>query len=82
MHRSQDDYIAQQKAEEAVESVFFARDIKLYSWRKSRILLTVESLSTAPCPFCILAPMGWSVQFRINPGIPVSHLAGPRRNPG
>jgi type II secretory pathway pseudopilin PulG len=32
MHGSQDDYIAQQKAEEAVESVFFARDSKLYSW--------------------------------------------------
>lgn len=32
MKGSQDDYIAQQKAEEAVEAVFFARDSKLYTW--------------------------------------------------
>jgi type II secretory pathway pseudopilin PulG len=32
MNGSQDDYIAQQKAEEGVESVFFARDSKLYTW--------------------------------------------------
>lgn len=32
MRGSQDDYIAQQKAEEAVESIFFARDSKLYTW--------------------------------------------------
>jgi prepilin-type N-terminal cleavage/methylation domain-containing protein len=32
MNGSQADYIAQQKAEEGVESVFFARDSKLYTW--------------------------------------------------
>jgi prepilin-type N-terminal cleavage/methylation domain-containing protein len=32
MAGSQDQYIAQQKAEEAVESIFFARDSKLYTW--------------------------------------------------
>jgi Prokaryotic N-terminal methylation motif len=32
MNGSQDDYIAQQKAEEGVESVFFARDSKVYTW--------------------------------------------------
>jgi type II secretory pathway pseudopilin PulG len=32
MNMSQADFIAQQKAEEAVESVFFARDSKNYSW--------------------------------------------------
>lgn len=32
MKGSNDDYIAQQKAEEAIESVFFARDSKLYTW--------------------------------------------------
>ncbi len=32
MSMSQADYIAQQKAEEAVESVFYARDSQLYTW--------------------------------------------------
>jgi prepilin-type N-terminal cleavage/methylation domain-containing protein len=32
MNMSQADFIAQQKAEEAVESIFFARDSKNYSW--------------------------------------------------
>ena len=32
MAGSKADYIAQQKAEEAVESVFFARDSKVYTW--------------------------------------------------
>lgn len=32
MSMSQADYIAQEKAEEAVESVFYARDSQLYTW--------------------------------------------------
>jgi prepilin-type N-terminal cleavage/methylation domain-containing protein len=32
INTSEDAYIAQQKAEEAVESVFFARDSKLFTW--------------------------------------------------
>jgi type II secretory pathway pseudopilin PulG len=32
MKGSQDDYIAQQKAQEALEAVFFARNSKLYTW--------------------------------------------------
>ncbi len=32
MGMSEADYIAQQKAEEAVESVFYARDSQLYTW--------------------------------------------------
>lgn len=32
MGMSQADYIAQQKAEEAIESVFYARDSQLYTW--------------------------------------------------
>ena len=32
MQASQDDFIAQQKAEQGLESVFFARDSKLYQW--------------------------------------------------
>ena len=32
MNMSQADFIAQQKAEQAVESIFYARDSKIYSW--------------------------------------------------
>lgn len=32
MNMSQADFLAQQKAEEAVESIFYARDSKIYSW--------------------------------------------------
>ena len=32
MNMSQADFIAQQKAEQAVESIFYARDSKIYAW--------------------------------------------------
>ncbi|MGH9864952.1 MAG: type IV pilus modification PilV family protein, partial [Candidatus Acidiferrales bacterium] len=32
MNMSQADFIAQQKAEQAVESIFYARDSKIYLW--------------------------------------------------
>lgn len=45
MNMSQQDFIAQQKAEAAVESIFYARDSKIYSWAQ------LQNTSTAPGVF-------------------------------
>ncbi len=45
MNMSQADFIAQQKAEAAIESIFYARDSKIYSWAQ------LQNTSTAPGVF-------------------------------
>ena len=45
MNMSQQDFIAQQKAEAAIESIFYARDSKIYSWAQ------LQNTSTAPGVF-------------------------------
>jgi len=45
MNMSQADFIAQQKAEAAIESIFYARDSKIYSWAQ------LQNVSTAPGVF-------------------------------
>lgn len=45
MNMSQADFIAQQKAEAAVESIFYARDSKIYTWAQ------LQNASTAPGVF-------------------------------
>jgi hypothetical protein len=48
MNMSQADFIAQQKAEEAVESIFFARDSKNYTWAQIQNVVNGGIILDAP----------------------------------
>lgn len=50
MNGSQDDYIAQQKAQEGVESVFFARNSKLHTWKEINNVSTGGIFLDGPQP--------------------------------
>lgn len=58
MTMSQADYIAQQKAEEAVESVFYARDSQLYTWAQIQNVSNGGIFLDAPEVLCDPGPDG------------------------
>jgi prepilin-type N-terminal cleavage/methylation domain-containing protein len=58
MDMSQADYIAQQKAEEAVESVFYARDSQLYTWTQIQNVSNGGIFLNAPEVLCDPGPDG------------------------
>ncbi len=58
MGMSQMDYIAQQKAEEAVESVFYARDSQLYTWAQIQNVSNGGIFLNAPEVLCDPGPDG------------------------
>lgn len=58
MSMSQADYIAQQKAEEAVESVFYARDTGLYTWAQITNVSKGGMFNDGPEVLCDPGPDG------------------------
>jgi type II secretory pathway pseudopilin PulG len=52
------DYIAQQKAEEAVESVFYARDSQLYTWAQIQNIANGGIFNNGPEVLCNPGPDG------------------------
>ena len=59
MNMSQQDFIAQQKAEAAIESIFYARDSKIYSWAQLQNTSTVPGVFlTVPEVLCDPGPDG------------------------
>ncbi len=58
MGMAQMDYIAQQKAEEAVESVFYARDSQLYTWAQIQNVSNGGIFLNAPEVLCDPGPDG------------------------
>lgn len=58
MSMSQADYIAQQKAEEAVESIFYARDSQLYTWSQIQNVSTGGIFLDGPEVLCDPGPDG------------------------
>lgn len=58
MGMSQMDYIAQQKAEEAVESIFYARDSQLYTWAQIQNVSNGGIFLDAPEVLCDPGPDG------------------------
>ncbi len=59
MGMSQADFIAQQKAEAAIESIFYARDSKIYSWAQLQNITTAPGVFlTAPEVLCDPGPDG------------------------
>jgi hypothetical protein len=58
MNMSQADFIAQQKAEEAVESIFFARDSKNYTWAQLQNVSNGGMFMDAPEPLLDPGPDG------------------------
>lgn len=58
MSMSQADYIAQQKAEAAVESVFYARDSQLYTWAQIQNVSNGGIFLNAPEALCDPGPDG------------------------
>lgn len=59
MNMSQADFIAQQKAEAAIESIFYARDSKIYSWAQLQNITTAQGVFlTAPEVLCDPGPDG------------------------
>jgi type IV pilus modification protein PilV len=58
MGMSEYDYLAQQKAEEAVESVFYARDSQLYTWNQIQNVSSGGIFLNAPEVLCDPGPDG------------------------
>lgn len=58
MQASQDDFIAQQKAEQGLESVFFARDSKLYQWDQIKNVSNGGIFLDGPQPLLHAGPNG------------------------
>jgi hypothetical protein len=58
MGMSEYDYLAQQKAEEAVESVFYARDSQLYTWDQIQNVSNGGIFLDAPEVLCDPGPDG------------------------
>jgi Tfp pilus assembly protein PilV len=58
MGMSQADYIAQQKAEEAVESIFYARDSQLYTWNQIQNVSSGGIFLNGPEVLCDPGPDG------------------------
>jgi type IV pilus modification protein PilV len=58
MSMSQADYIAQQKAAEAVESIFYARDSQLYTWAQIQNVSNGGIFLNAPEVLCDPGPDG------------------------
>lgn len=58
MSMSQADYIAQQKAEEGLESVFYARDSQLYTWAQIQNVSAGGIFLNAPEVLCDPGPDG------------------------
>jgi Tfp pilus assembly protein PilV len=55
---SEYDYLAQQKAEEAIESVFYARDSQLYTWAQIQNVANGGIFLAAPEVLCDPGPDG------------------------
>jgi Tfp pilus assembly protein PilV len=58
MSMSQADYLAQQKAEEAVESIFYARDSQLYTWAQIQNVSSGGIFLNGPEVLCDPGPDG------------------------
>lgn len=58
MQASQDDFIAQQKAEQGLESIFFARDSKLYQWGQINNVSNGGIFLDGPQPLLHAGPNG------------------------
>ena len=58
MQVSQDDFIAQQKAEQGLESIFFARDSKLYQWTQISNVSNGGVFLDGPQPLLHAGPNG------------------------